>query len=154
MDARTAHSTSTGDSPELRDSRLAADRDHWRDEAREREAAWTEEWVIITTFRRTGDKAFWSDTGRSPYLGNARRYATEELAGDTAESLRQRGVIDDYHLEARQLPQGGLRSRVSSHIMPYIALTAALQFSPGDQPRPPSTPRSSRRSGQDHELTR
>jgi len=111
VDSGTAHSTSTGDSIAAREAKLAEERALWRTEAREREARWPQEWVIVTTFRHTGDKAYWSDTGRSPYPGNALRYATEEIARDTAEKLLRGDVIDGYSLERRERPRGGLRSR-------------------------------------------
>jgi hypothetical protein len=111
MDSRTAHSTSTGDSVAARESKLAADRDRWRREAQALESDWPEEWVIVTTFRQTGDKAYWSDRGRSPYPGNARRYASEEVAQDAADALVARAVLDEYSLERRQRPRGGLRGR-------------------------------------------
>ncbi len=113
MSSRPLHSTSTGDSIAIRESKLEEDRVTWRAQAHQAVASWPEEWIILTTFRRTGDKAFWSDTGRSPYPGNAVRYATEAIARDTAERLLQRGVIDGYSLERRERPRGGLRSRGS-----------------------------------------
>lgn len=111
MDSRRLHTTATGDSPEARESKLASEREVWRIEARAIEASWSEEWVILTTFRRTGDKAFWSETGRSPYPGNALRYATKDLARGVAEDLLARDVIDGYSLEGRKRRSGGLRSR-------------------------------------------
>jgi hypothetical protein len=111
MKERTVHTTSTGDSVDLRASRLDEDRKGWRAEAAAREGSWTEEWVILTTFRRSGDKAFWSERGRTPYPGNATRYANEDTARNTAENLLARDVIDDYSLECRERPRGGLRSR-------------------------------------------
>jgi hypothetical protein len=112
MDKATVHSTATGDSSAAREAKLTEQREEWRSEAQDLESDWGPvDWLILTTFRRTGDRAYWADKRLSQYRGNARRYVSEDIARAAAERLVQRGVIDAYALERIVRPTGGLRSR-------------------------------------------
>ena len=77
----------------------------------------TEEWIIVTTFRDSGDQAYWGRNRHSgawgneltPYRGNAHRYESEAAALHVAYGLKERDSINDFHVEQIIKPRLGQR---------------------------------------------